>query len=91
MGSLLIISLEVDLLVILSAVNCEEKKSLEITWLSVKSGRNDVLPNTTFLDVWRSVLCGFDSDLTATDLLDIAVPVGGEDFVPVDFYWMQLF
>ena len=39
------------------------------------------LPKTTFLEAWRDGLCGFDSDLTATGLLDVAFLADGEDFV----------
>ena len=52
-----------------------------MSWLSVKSGSEVVLPNTTFLDAWRGVLWDFDVDLTATGVLDETVPVDGEDFV----------
>ena len=49
--------------------------------MTVKSGRDDVLPKTTFLEAWRDGLYGFDADLTAIVLLDVAFLVGGEDFV----------
>ena len=80
-GSLLLSSLEIDLLKILGAVNCEKKNSLEISVLSVKSSSDDVSPNTTFLDEWQCVLWGFHADFTATGLLNVAVPVDGEGFV----------
>ena len=44
--------------------------------LSFKSGSEVVSPNNKLLDTY----C-FDVDLTATDLLDVADPVDGEDFV----------
>ena len=48
--------------------------SLEISWSSVKYSNDVVL----ILDARRGVLRGFDVDLTATGLLDVAVPVDRE-------------
>ena len=78
MGSLLISTLEVDLLVILGVVKSVVKKSLD--YLECVNSIGIFLPNT-FLDVRRGVLCNFYENLTATGLLVVAVPVSGVDFM----------
>ena len=49
------------------------KKKITRNVLTVQLSSEVVLPNTTYLDV--------DVDLTATELLDVAIPIDGEDFV----------